>query len=153
LTSRFIVGHRGGCPVAWACDALEVSEPGYYAWASRSPSRAEQRRDRLVAAIQQAHAELKGRYGSPRMAAELNARGHDCTGNTAAHLMRTHGIRAKAAQRSARTTGSRHSLPVADNLLGRDFDPAATPTHPVVSSGVATPRGETRAERRPPGPA
>jgi transposase InsO family protein len=37
--------------------------------------------------------------------------------------MRTHGIRAKAAQRSARTTGSRHSLPVADNLLGRDFDP------------------------------
>ena len=100
-----------------------MSESGYYAWVSRSPSQAEQRRDRLVAAIQQVHAELKGRYGSPRMTAELNARGYDCTENTVAHLMRTHGIRAKAARRFVRTTDSRHSLPVADNLLGRDFDP------------------------------
>jgi putative transposase len=100
-----------------------VSESGYYAWAGRSPSQAEQRRDRLVAAIGQVHAELKGRYGSPRMTAELNARGYECTENTVAHLMRTHGIRARAARRSVRTTDSRHSLPVADNLLGRDFDP------------------------------
>jgi len=109
--------------VAWACDALEVSESGYHAWAGRAPSQAQLRRDRLVAAIRQAHAELKGRYGSPRMTAELNARGYDCTENTVAHLMRTHGTRARAARRCARTTDSRHSLPVADNLLGRDFDP------------------------------
>jgi putative transposase len=109
--------------VAWACDALEVSESGYHAWAGRTPSPAQLRRDRLVAAIRQVHAELKGRYGSPRMTAELNARGHECTENTVAHLMRTHGIRARAARRSVRTTDSRHSLPVADNLLGRDFDP------------------------------
>jgi transposase InsO family protein len=100
-----------------------VSESGYYAWASRSPSPAEQRRDRLVEAIQQVHAELKGRYGSPRMTAELNARGYECTENTVARLMKTYGIRAKAARRFVRTTDSRHSLPVADNLLGRDFDP------------------------------
>jgi transposase InsO family protein len=100
-----------------------VSESGYYAWAGRTPSRAEQRRDRLAAAIRQVHAELKGRYGSPRMTAELNARGHECTENTVAHLMKTHGIRAKAVRRFVRTTDSRHSLPVADNLLGRDFDP------------------------------
>ncbi len=100
-----------------------MSESGYYAWASRTPSQAEQRRDRLVAAIRQVHAELKGRYGSPRMTAELNARGYECTENTVAHLMRAHGIRARAARRSVRTTDSRHSLPVADNLLGRDFDP------------------------------
>jgi len=115
--------HRGDCPVAWACDALEVSESGYYAWADRTPSPAEQRRDRLVAAIEQVHAEVKGRYGSPRMTAELNARGHDCTENTVARLMKTHGIRAKAVRRFVRTTDSRHSLPVAENLLGRDFAP------------------------------
>jgi putative transposase len=109
--------------VAWACEALGVSESGYYAWAGRAPSRAEQRRGQLVTAIEQVHAELKGRYGSPRMTAELNARGFACTENTVAHLMKTHGIRAKAARRRVRTTDSRHGLPVAENVLGRDFDP------------------------------
>ncbi len=109
--------------MAWACDALEVSESGYYAWAGRAPSPAEVRRGRLLAAIGQVHAEVKGRYGSPRMTAELNARGHDCTENTVAQLMKDHGIRAKAPRRSVRTTDSRHGLPVADNVLGRDFEP------------------------------
>jgi transposase InsO family protein len=58
------------------------------------------------------------------MTAELNARGHACTENTVAHLMRAHGTRAKAARRPVPTTDSRHCLPVADNLLGRDFGPA-----------------------------
>ena len=110
-------------PVAWACDALEVSESGYHAWTARPASPAEQRRAGLVAAIELVHAEVKGRYGSPRMTAELNARGHDCTENTVATLMKEHGIRAKSAKRFVRTTDSRHGLPVADNLLDRQFDP------------------------------
>jgi putative transposase len=109
--------------VAWACDALEVSESGYYAWAGRAPSPAELRRGQLVAAIEQVHAEVQGRYGSPRMTAELNARGHACAENTVARLMKARGIRAKVSRRFVRTTDSRHGLPVADNVLGRDFDP------------------------------
>jgi putative transposase len=109
--------------VAWACDALEVSESGYHAWAARPASAAQLRRESLVAAIEEIHAEVKGRYGSPRMAAELNARGHDCAENTVAKLMRENGIRAKAPRRSVRTTDSRHGLPVAENLLDRRFDP------------------------------
>ena len=109
--------------MAWACDALDVSESGYYAWASHSPSQAERRREQLVAAMEQVHAEVKERYGSPRMTAELNARGYACTVNTVADLMKTHGIRAKTVRRFVRTTDSRHSLPVADNLLDRQFNP------------------------------
>jgi transposase InsO family protein len=82
------------------------------------------RRGELVAAIEVIHAEVRGRYGSPRMTAELNARGHACSENTVAKLMRQHGIRAKAPRRFARTTDSRHGLPVADNVLDREFDPA-----------------------------
>jgi putative transposase len=100
-----------------------VSESGYHAWAARTPSEGEQRRAGLVAAIEVIHAEVKARYGSPRMTAELNARGHPCSENTVARLMREHGIRAKAPRRSVRTTDSRHGLPVAENLLDRDFDP------------------------------
>jgi transposase InsO family protein len=105
------------------CDALDVSESGYHAWVARQPSRADRRQEDLVAAIEAIHAEVKGRYGSPRMTAELNARGHTCSENTVAKVMRKHGIRAKAPRRSVRTTDSRHGLPVAANVLARAFDP------------------------------
>jgi putative transposase len=104
------------------CAALEVSESGYYAWAGRSPSPAAARRRELAAAIAAIHAEVKGRYGSPRMTAELNARSRPCSENTVAALMKTHGIRAKAPKRFVRTTDSRHGLPVAGNVLDRAFD-------------------------------
>lgn len=106
------------------CEALEVSASGYYAWASRPDSPAELRRKELADAVAEVHADVRGRYGSPRMAAELNARGHECSENTVAKLMREYGIRATAPKRFVRTTDSRHRLPVAENLLGRDFDPA-----------------------------
>ena len=110
-------------PVSWMCEALDVSESGYHSWASRPPSPSEERRGRLLAAIRGIHSEVKGRYGSPRMTAELNARGHPCTENTVAKLMRDNGIRARQARRATRTTDSRHALPVAENLLDRAFDP------------------------------
>ena len=123
MTFRFIADHGGALPVAWACYALEVSESGYYAWAGRPRSETDRRRDQLVAAIELVHAEVKERYGSPRMTAELNARGHACTVNTVAGLMKTHGIRAKTVRRFVRTTDSRHTLPVAGNVLDRQFRP------------------------------
>jgi transposase InsO family protein len=111
------------CPVSWMCEALEVSESGYYAWVCRSPSAAARRRDTLLAAIRQIHADVKARYGSPRMTKALKARGHECSENTVAELMREHGIRAKTPRRFVRTTDSNHRLPVAENLLSRDFEP------------------------------
>jgi putative transposase len=101
-----------------------VSESGYHAWVARRPSAAGRRRGELLAAARRVHAEVKGRYGSPRMAAELTARGHPCSENTVARLMREAGIRAKGPRRRVRTTDSRHGLPVADNVLDRDFTPA-----------------------------
>lgn len=105
------------------CGALEVSASGYYAWASRPDSPTEQWRQELVGAIEDVHAEVRQRYGSPRMTAELKGRGHECSENTVAKLMRASGIRARTPRRFARTTDSNHRLPVADNLLARDFDP------------------------------
>jgi putative transposase len=124
LSFRFIADHADEWPVTWMCEALEVSASGYYTWATRPDSPTEERRQELVGVIKEVHAEVKGRYGSPRMTPELQARGHDCSENTVAKLMRTHGIKAKAPRRFVRTTDSNHRLPVAANLLGRDFDPS-----------------------------
>ena len=105
------------------CDALDVSPAGFYAWLARPESPSQARRQGLVAAIGEVHAEVKGRYGSPRMTKELNARGHDCAENTVATLMKTHGIRARMPRSFVRTTDSRHGLAVAENVLDRDFAP------------------------------
>jgi putative transposase len=105
------------------CEALEVSASGYYAWAARPDSPTEQRRQELVGAIEEVHAEVRQRYGSPRMTAELKARGYECSENTVAKLMNAHGIKARAPRRFVRTTDSNHRLPVAENVLARDFDP------------------------------
>lgn len=105
------------------CDALEVSASGYYAWAARPDGPTETWRQEMVGVIEEIHAEVKHRYGSPRMTAALIARGHACSENTVAELMRRQGIRAKSPRRFVRTTDSRHRLPVAENVLARDFEP------------------------------
>lgn len=105
------------------CRALGVSRAGYYAWRSRKPSAAEVRREELTAEVKQIHAEAKGRYGSPRVHAELVARGHECCVNFVAKLMREAGIAAKTKRRFKQTTDSNHQLPVAENVLDRQFDP------------------------------
>jgi putative transposase len=67
---------------------------------------------------------VKGRYGSPRVHAELVARGTPCCVNTVARVMREAGIAAKTKRKFRQTTDSNHALPVAGNVLGRAFDPA-----------------------------
>lgn len=105
------------------CRALGVSRSGYYAWRSRQPSAAEVRHAELAAEVEQIHEQVKGRYGSPRIHAELMARGHECCVNFVAKLMREAGIAAKTKRKFRQTTDSNHSMPVAENVLDRQFDP------------------------------
>jgi putative transposase len=105
---------------------LGVSPAGYYAWQQRPRSAQRQRRDALLVEVRAVHAEVKARYGSPRIHAEVVARGHGCCVNTIAKLTRQAGIAAKTAPKfRCTTTDPDHDLPVAENLLGRQFDPAA----------------------------
>jgi putative transposase len=110
MTYRFIDEHRERWPVAVMCDTLSVSTAGYYAWRDRPTSTRQQRQEALTAQIRVVHAEVKARYGSPRIHAELVARGHGCCVNTVARLMREAGIAAKTSASSAtrpiRTTTS-----------------------------------------------
>jgi putative transposase len=123
VTFAFIEDHKQTWPVRVMCDALEVSAAGYYAWLVRPPSFQEQRREALLVLIQGIHAEAKQRYGSPRVAALLAAREEPCSVNTVAKIMRDNDIRAKSARKFRCTTDSNHPLPVAANVLDRQFDP------------------------------
>ena len=124
----FIAEHAGQWPVSRLCEVLEVSASGYYA--SRSDSRLNGRRaesERLGVEIRAIHGEVKARYGSPRMHAELRSRGVSCSVNTVAKVMKASGIRAVLPRRFVRTTDSKHGLPVAENALDRQFNSADGP--------------------------
>lgn len=120
---RFIAEH-GEHKVAMMCDVLGVSRSRYYARRRQSRGDRERENSRLLAEIRVIHRQYKRRYGSPRMAEELRARGMSCGENRVARLMRQAGIRAKAPRRYRVTTDSGHGLPVAPNLLDREFSVA-----------------------------
>src|SRR5262245_15891872 len=125
MTYRFIDEHRDQWPVRLLCETLEASPAGYYAWRQCPRSDGQRQRDALLVEIRAIHAQFKGRYGSPRIHAELVARGYDCCVNTVAKLMRQAGIAAKTARKfRCTTTDSDHNLPVAENLLDRQFNPS-----------------------------
>ena len=107
------------------CANLGVSRAAYYAWSVRSPSAQQQTREMLLVVIRLIHDEFKQRYGSPRMHAALQSRGYMCSLNTVAEQMRANGLTARGRRKYRCTTDSNHPLPVAENLLDRQFEPGA----------------------------
>ena len=106
------------------CKVLDVSRSGYYAWRCRKPGTTQQHRETLEQAIRDIHAEPhKDTYGSPRVTRDLQAQGIRCCVNTVAKVMKNAGIQAVYRRQRVRTTDSNHRLPVADNILDRDFQP------------------------------
>jgi putative transposase len=122
---EFIEGHRQEFPTRLMCRALEVSTGGYYQWRRRPPSARQERGEALAAEIKVIHRQVKARYGSPRIHAELVARGHPCCVNTVARLMSRAGIAAKTKRKFRCTTDSNHDHPVAENVVDRQFEPEA----------------------------
>ena len=117
----FIQAHARIFHVTTMCRVLEVSKAGYYTWRGR-PLCERVKDDRsLTARIRAIHAEVKARYGSPRVHQELRALGIPCGKHRVARLMRAHGLRAKSAPHYRVTTQSAHTHPVAPNVLDRQF--------------------------------
>jgi transposase InsO family protein len=118
----FILSQVSLFSVRMMCRVLQVSVAGYYAWIKRPASATRQRRQALAQEIQAIHTEVKRRYGSPRIHAELRARGHACSVNTVAKIMKSLGIQAISHRKfRVRTTDSNHALPVAANRLDQNF--------------------------------
>src|SRR5215475_13037397 len=114
----FIEDRCADYPVRIMCDVLGVSPAGYYAWRSRPESQRAIANRELVEDIKQVHRDTNGRYGSPRIHAELRAQGRGASRGRIERLMRRHGIRANMAKpRRVRTTDSRHDFPIAPNQI------------------------------------
>ena len=122
----WIDAHRLEFELMELCGALVVSINGYRAWKRGGSSCRKRLTDaQMLALIQAIDKELKGAYGSPRMVRELRDRGFPASKERVERLMRKNGIKARHKRRFKATTDSKHALPVAPNLLDRNFQPAA----------------------------
>jgi putative transposase len=120
----FIKCERQRYPLWLLCRAQGVSVSGYYRWYKQqgvvTPHQVANQQ--LTAAIYTIHANSYGTYGSPRIHAQLQAEGWSCSKQRVERLMRRAGLRGKCKRRGRpQTTQSQHSLPVAENLLNREF--------------------------------
>jgi transposase InsO family protein len=116
MTYHFIAQHQPDFDIQVMCQALEVSRSGYYAWQQR-----EQEDVALTVQIRQIFEDSHQTYGSPRIQAELRARGIVCSRHRVARLMRQARVKVGTPRRRVQTTqpaGQRHSTA---NLLNRDF--------------------------------
>jgi len=117
---------RRAFPLPELCAVLEVSVSGYRAWCrGGTPDTPRLKPAQAVTLIKAIHTEFKGAYGSRRMHRELQGRGHRIGLHRVERLMREHGIRARHKRRYKATTDSKHALPIAENLLSRQFTPEA----------------------------
>jgi putative transposase len=60
----FIAKHRGIWPVAWLCEALDVSRSGFHAWLNRRPSARSRQDEVLVTTIDRSFKSSDRTYGA-----------------------------------------------------------------------------------------
>jgi putative transposase len=125
----FIQRHRRIWPIRVQCRVLGVSVSGYHQHLARRRKIAQRRHlsdEALLVHIRAAYAAHRGAYGWPRIWRLLRAQGIGVGKQRVQRLMQEHGIRARGKRRfRVMTTDSRHELPIAPNLLNRNFTVAA----------------------------
>ena len=123
----FIERHKNIWPVADQCRVLEVAASGFRAWRKRQsgkPRAAPGKRVSDLALLTHIRAEFaasKQTYGWPRMVKQLHAKGLRVGKERVRKAMKSNDIRVRSRRRFKVTTDSRHDLPIASNLLKREF--------------------------------
>jgi putative transposase len=95
---------------------------GPSAWLSRPTPKKKIADAQLLIEIKAAMARGRDAYGSPRVHRDLRARGLCVSKKRIERLMRENGLVARQKRRFVRTTDSRHTHPIAPNVLDRNFD-------------------------------
>ena len=100
-----------------------VSRSAYYKWVKNGIAMRRQQADaELLDLIREIVADHRHRYGSPRVRVELRRKYGKCVSlKKVARLMRENGLNARRRRKHIKTTDSKHTLPVCENILGQEF--------------------------------
>jgi transposase InsO family protein len=110
-------------PVTVLCEVMRVSRSGFYDYMDRfeNPKRRPDETT-LQRRIKEIFHLSRGSYGSRRVTKQLKDEGHQIGRYKVRRIMRQMELKAKTPRRFKLTTDSRHSFPVAPNVLNRNFD-------------------------------
>ena len=114
-------GAQHHIPHATACRALGVSQAWFYKWRHGDTSCRRARREQLSIEIRRLFAAHRGRYGSPRITADLVEEGWRVSVNTVAQIMAEQGLRARPKRRRRGGTRPGRGRWRAPDLVGRQF--------------------------------
>jgi transposase InsO family protein len=107
------------------CKVLEVSKSGYYDWRKRQdapPTPTELKRQKRCELVEKIFREINSIYGYRKIYHELRRQGLSCSLNTIYADCKRLGIKSKTRKKyRVQTTDSHHDLPIAKNVLCRDF--------------------------------
>lgn len=123
------------------CNILKVSRSSYYYWVGKKPSQRLIRRLELGVSIKKVYDWSKGRYGSPRIAKELQMQGQRVSQNLVARIMKKKNLRSVRVKRFNQTTNSKHAYPIVENRLAQNFKTRAA-NHVWVSDITYIKTGE-----------
>jgi putative transposase len=119
---KFIMENRKEYRLGKMCKMLEVSRSGYHNYVRRKMSQRQLENQFILESIRRIHHLSRGLYGSPKIYQELRKLGLRYNRKRIVRIMRINGIKAKTKRKYKRTTDSNHSYPVAENILGQDFN-------------------------------
>ncbi len=141
--AAFIVaqGDQHGIPAAAACRALGVSRSWFYRWSGGQLAPRAARRERLAAEVRRLFAAHEGKYGSPRITADLQGEGWAVSKNTVAALMREQGLAARRKKKRKSSTRPGRGRWRAPDLVKREF-PAQQVNVKWYGDGTEIPTGE-----------
>jgi putative transposase len=128
-------------PHAVSCRALGVSQSWFYKWHGGTPGPQAQRRDLLKAEVARLFKLHEGKYGAPRITADLRDDGWRVSENTVAALMRELGLAARRKKKRKSTTRPGKGRWRAPDLVKRDF-PASQINRKWFGDGTEIPTGE-----------
>lgn len=117
----WIKENRGSFPIAKMSQVLGVSTSGYYQWLKRDPSPQEQRRQKIAEAAVEAYQESHGIYGYRKVHDDLKGQEIECCLETVRKVLQEKRLFSRTRRKFVVTTDSNHSMPVAENLLDREF--------------------------------
>ena len=121
---HFIAAEKAHHSLALLCRCLRVTRSGFHAWQKRPESAHATRDQQLTVLVRASFAASKGRYGSPRIHKDLQEQQEPASRKRVIRLMQEQQLKARQRKRFKCTTMSDHDLPVAANLLARQFTAA-----------------------------
>jgi putative transposase len=108
--------------IARLCEALGVTRSAYYAWVRRPESNKSKRKKELTKQVKEEFFGNRRIPGAKKIAKQLSTPEKPVGERTVRKIMRENGWKSRVVKKYKATTNSKHNLPVAENVLNRDFD-------------------------------